>query len=204
MLEGRSAKQGAAAESFSNMWSSSRKLLGVFVLMSCIVYGWITPVVSGPADRHTWQNAGLETPRIQRMAPDFKTRTMSGDPVRLSSLRGKVVILHFWATFCAPCRGEMEELERLQRGYETEKLVVLTISIDSLDSSVLTFLEKAKVHSLLVARDRSEELRSAYNVEAIPMTYIIDYRGRVVARKKGTGRWNSPKMKKALNNALEP
>ena len=160
----------------------------------------VAPLKADPSLKpQAWKSAGFEVPKDLRPAPAFESVDRTGTAVSLTQLKGKVVLLHFWATFCSSCRSEMEGLDRLQRDVGKDALQVVAISIDSLDFSVTRFLEQTNVRSICVARDRSPELRQSYGVDALPMTYVIDRKGRIRARVRGPMEWKGEATKRMLD-----
>ena len=136
-----------------------------------------------------WKNAGFEVPLEPGPAPELNLRDFEGSLVDYSSA-GRIVILHFWATFCSPCRAEMKELNELQKQFDRTQILVIAVSIDSHDGAVEAFLAREEIHETLIVRDRSSDLRESYAVDAIPMSYII-IDGKIRSRVKGPGNWKS-------------
>ncbi|MCB1137139.1 MAG: TlpA family protein disulfide reductase [Leptospiraceae bacterium] len=158
---------------------------------------------SQPVQEYRRSAENLEFPREAVRAPAFRLEAMDGSQVSLSQFRGQVVILHFWATFCAPCGPEMKSLHELQTDPNMKGLQVVTISIDALDSSVLRFLRERKLHAFIALRDRSSSLRQAYQVDALPMSYVIDASGKIRARMRGALNWQDPPVREFLKKLLE-
>ncbi len=133
----------------------------------------------------------LDYPKKRLPAPDFSLRDLDGQSLRLSDYRGKVVLLNFWATFCSPCRREMPALEKLWRDYRGQGLVVLAVAADrGAPDHVRRFIEEGG-YSFPVVLDPNGAARKAYEVVALPMTYIIGRDGRFHARALGERRWDS-------------
>ena len=115
-------------------------------------------------------------PRLARFpAPDFTLSTLSGAPIRLSELRGKVVLLNFWATWCVPCRTEMPSLEALYQRYKDRGLEVLAINVDMLSTAgVEAFVQEGggdishRAGSRLVHRPGLPSRRPAHDVSHRP------------------------------------
>jgi len=120
-------------------------------------------------------------------APELARADFSGRQVTLSGLRGKLVLLNFWATWCAPCREEMPAFSRWQRAYGAKGLQVVGISMDDDEQSVRSFLAKRPVAYPVVMGDAT--LGEHFGgVLGLPLSYLIDANGRVVARFQGEAR----------------
>lgn len=115
--------------------------------------------------------------------PDFSVQGLDR-PISLEQLRGKVVVLNFWATWCPPCIEEMPSLVRMQQQVKDKGIVVLAISVDVDDGAYRKFLKDHNV-DLLTARDGDQKIASMYGTFKFPETYVIDRQGRL--RKKFIG-----------------
>jgi peroxiredoxin len=136
-------------------------------------------------------------------APDFTLPTLSGAPIRLSNLRGKVVLLNFWVTWCGPCRAEMSTLDALYQRYKDRGLEVLAVNLDTAPiANIQAFVGKAGV-SLRVVLDSSSSTARTYRVFALPTTYLIDRAGNVVVREAGGRDWLDSASQRAVGSLLQ-
>lgn len=143
--------------------------------------------------------ASQQLQALDEPAPDFLLRDAAGAPLQLSSLRGHPVLIHFWATWCKPCRHELPVLDALVSQLNSDDLAFLLISVD-------TDADPAQVKQLAheLAPDVPAYLASEGSVSdrywswGIPATYLIDRDGRLVARALGPRDWNSPGMQTLL------
>ena len=125
-------------------------------------------------------------PVLPREAPAFALTDLGGNAVSLESLKGRVVLLDFWATWCAPCRKSMPELQALHARYAARGLTVLGVSIDEKADAKVRKLVKEKAFTYPIAIDAgSSPAWQAYRVKSIPAAYLIDREGRIVAQWTG-------------------
>ena len=118
------------------------------------------------------------SPREGFLAPDFTLDTLQGEKVRLSDLRGKIVVLNFWATWCLPCRAETPALEKTYEQYEQSGMVVLGVDLANQDSigDVEAFIQEFKLtYPILLDRDGS--VANLYQIKGIPSTFFINREG---------------------------
>lgn len=133
-------------------------------------------------------------------APDIEFSDSEGAIHTLKSLRGKVVLLNFWATWCKPCVMEMPALSRLQEALRDEPVVVLPLSLDSNGGikKVEAFYEEREINNLSVYVDEAFKTYAAFSVRALPSTYIIDPKGNIVATVTGVYEWDGEDVKAYL------
>jgi len=133
----------------------------------------------------------LIRPKPAKDAPDFQVPTPGNGVLRLSDLRGKVVLLNFWATWCEPCREEMPSMERLHRAYKDRGLAVVAVSLDSQGASVVKPFVKQFALTFPVGLDPKMAVRETYGVWAVPSTFLIDRSGKRVLFANGAREWDS-------------
>jgi peroxiredoxin len=124
--------------------------------------------------------ARLEADDRKREHPDFTLKDISGKTWTFAELRGKVVLVNFWATWCPPCRKEMPDLETLYQRFSSKGLVVLGIS-DEEAAKVEPFIRERKV-SFPVLLDPGRKVNEMFVVEGIPKSFIYDRDGKLVAQ----------------------
>jgi peroxiredoxin len=111
-------------------------------------------------------------------APDFSLSAMSGPNMRLQDQRGRVVMVNFWATWCAPCRQEMPQLNRLYQKYRSAGFVLLGVNVDDDPSKAAEVATKLGV-TFPVLLDPNKNVSKLYDLSTMPSTVIIDRDGRV-------------------------
>jgi peroxiredoxin/outer membrane lipoprotein-sorting protein len=116
---------------------------------------------------------------LKRPAPDFEARTLDGKRVRLSELRGKVVVLAFWASWCGPCRRELPGIGRIIRDESGGGVVVLGVNDEDRDAA-RDFLQTMGLRNFTTLDDASRKIHQLYRVRSIPNTFLIDQEGTVV------------------------
>ena len=131
-----------------------------------------------------WQSRTPPQPARGTARP-FAVRTLDGRTMRLSELRGRPVVLDFWATWCTPCRASMPHLSAMQGRYGTRGLVVLGLSVDDgTPQAVRRFADRLQVRFPVAMA--SEGMLDDYGpIRSIPTTIFIDRRGRIVRRVVG-------------------
>ncbi len=135
-------------------------------------------------------------------APEFSLPTLSGKSVRLSDLRGKVVLLNFWATWCVPCRTEMPAIEELYQRQKDRGLEVVAVNLDKLSTAGVEAFVKEVAVTFPVVLDPSWSTALAYRVLGLPTTYLIDRAGNVVVREVGERDWNDAVSQMAVEGLL--
>jgi cytochrome c biogenesis protein CcmG/thiol:disulfide interchange protein DsbE len=127
-----------------------------------------------------------------KTAQDFPTE-IAGKPGHLSDLRGKVVVLNFWATWCPPCIEETPSLNKLQKYIESRGGVVLGVSVDEDAAAYEKFLKDYDV-IFPTFREPTRKVALDYGTPIFPDTYIIDRHGKIVRKFFTSQQWDSPDM----------
>lgn len=153
--------------------------------------------ISSAVPPSPWEIEGL----IGKKAPDFTLRDINNRPFNLSSLRGKVVILNFWATWCPPCRAEMPPLNNLYREMRNKGLEVVAISTDRSSSVIKDYISKNPI-DFTVLIDTDNKVSRQFKVFSIPTTFLIDRNGIIIERYLGEENWTSPEIKKKIKEVL--
>ncbi|MBF0564260.1 MAG: TlpA family protein disulfide reductase [Nitrospirae bacterium] len=140
---------------------------------------------------------------IGHAAPDFTLRSLNGEKITLSSLRGKVVLVNFWATWCEPCQEEMPSMNKLYNLLKDRGFVILALSIDDSPGPVKKFLEKMPVNfPILLDKGRRVSVKS-YKVIAQPMSFLIDKKGIVTKKYFGSVDWTDASVVQEIEALLK-
>jgi len=153
--------------------------------------------------------AGFASPMYRQGEPSLRGRsakdfelTLDGKPARLSDLRGKVVLVNFWATWCPPCVDEAASLNQLQEHIAPLGGTVLGVSVDD-DAAAYDEFLKAHSVSFPTYRDPSKQIPLTYGTTMFPETYVIDRHGRFERKIVGPQDWTSPEMLAYLDSVLK-
>ena len=142
-------------------------------------------------------------PALGQYAPPFELTDLSGKTIRLSEYKGRVVLLHFWSTLCAPCTTELPSLSRLADLFRSAELAVLTVSIDASDKQVKDFMA-AHAIGFTVLRDGDKEVFfDQYAGPILPASYLIDRNGIIVQIVAGSREWDAPGMQEEILKLLK-
>lgn len=148
---------------------SAPQLIGIDAMPDGIGRGYPTAVVE--------QGAQSRALRVGDTAPDFWLQLGDGRYVRLSDLRGKPVVINFWATWCPPCRAEMPEFVKTAAD---EDLVVLAVDVEEDRKVVEAFAEEFGMN-MPVVLDSAGQLNQRYGVQGLPTTYFVDRQGKLAS-----------------------
>jgi thiol-disulfide isomerase/thioredoxin len=129
---------------------------------------------------------------------------LAGNRIRLADLKGRVVLLNFWATWCAPCIREMPSLDRLQAGLGERGLAVVAVSIDRGGAEVIRpFAKRLGLAHLGLYHDPKGALFRAFGVTGLPTSFLIDRQGGIVGAYAGPAEWDGPEARALIEYYLE-
>ncbi len=182
-------------------WKRVVLLAGVVILISVAYMGM--EYQGARRDDSEGAAPGTTAPRKGGLAPDFVLPDLSGKTVRLSGLRGKVVFLNFWATWCPPCRWERPSMEALFDQYKGRDFAMLAINVD--EAGTRTVKDWVDSHHLQVPvlKDGDDlPVSTAYRTYSIPATFIIDKKGVIVDVVRGARKWDKPDVRTMIDGLL--
>ncbi|PCK07920.1 MAG: redoxin [Alteromonadaceae bacterium] len=134
-------------------------------------------------------------------APDFTLKSNSGKNVRLSELRGQVVMVNFWASWCGPCRQEMPVLEKLYTRYKSAGFTLLGVNVEE-DQNAADKVLKSTPVTFPILYDPESSVSSAYKVDAMPSTIFIDCDGNMTYLHRGYKAGEESKYKSRIKKLL--
>src|SRR3954470_13096564 len=136
--------------------------------------------------------------------PELAFSDADDKPLTLADYKGKVVLVNFWATWCAPCVKEMPSLDRLQAAIGKDKLVVLPLSLDgSSRAKVAPFYSDKKLANIGIYFDKGKKVLGALDVSVLPTSVLIDAQGRELGRLEGEADWDQPEALALIKGATE-
>ena len=143
------------------------------------------------------QAAGFHPMKIDQPAEDFQLVDLSGQMHHSQELRGKVVFLNFWATWCAPCRLEMPEMEHLFQAFRQRPFAMLAVAMQQRREQVAPFFKELGLHYTALL-DIEGDVSSRFNVRGLPTTILIDCSGHLIGKVTGPRPWNSPAVHRLM------
>lgn len=159
---------------------------------SLLRLGAMAAALAGASGR---AHAAFEVTRwpARRAAPPLKLEDLAGTTWSLPALRGRVVLLNFWASWCPPCREEFPSLERLHLALGGPDFTVVAIAVADTEAGVAAFLGGRRP-PFAVLLDDDRKTAEAYRAAGVPVTYLVDREGRLVAGKAGPQDWDRREM----------
>jgi len=139
----------------------------------------------------------LQELKDRQVAPDFTLPDPGGKKISLEKFRGKVVFLNFWATWCESCREEMPSMERLYQEFKGKGLEIVAVNVKDKRPAALAFVKELKLNYPILM-DPEGEVGLLYGAFGLPVTYLIDRKGIVLARLWGPADWHSPAARKLI------
>jgi peroxiredoxin len=123
-------------------------------------------------------------PVVGAPAPDFTLNDLDGSPVTLSSLKGQVVLINFWATWCGPCEAEMPAFQRRYETFKSRGFSVLGVNVGETEDLIRPFVERLGL-TFTILLDPAYEVEALYRVRGYPTTYIVNRDGIIVQQHVG-------------------
>ena len=155
------------------MQQTQRRIIYLLILM--LGFAWI--FVS--ADRSGASTSGkIPAPQQGFLAPNFELKTPKGETVKLSDLHGQAVLVNLWATWCPPCRAEMETIEKVYQEYQDQGFTVLAVNMTYQDEplKVMPFVTEHRL-TFPILLDETGDMANSYQLKSLPSSYFINREG---------------------------
>ncbi len=136
-------------------------------------------------------------------APPINVTSLDGTPLSLTALKGKVVLLNFWATWCPPCREEIPSLMKLNKAMEGKPFQMVCVSVDEGGQKAVTEFFKNTGFLLPAYPDPTGQAANIYGITGVPETFVIDKTGIIVKKVVGGMDWNSAEVTTFLENLMK-
>lgn len=138
----------------------------------------------------------FESYGFSKSMPDIRIAAPNGDVMRIKDLKGRYTVMNVWATWCRPCIEELPDLQRLQKMMKRRGVKVIAVSADFAKDleKVEKFLEKYDLGNFARYHDINGELQDKLEIRALPVTYILNKRGRIIYKISGKAKWDSPRV----------
>ena len=135
---------------------------------------------------------------------DFSLLTFEDEEFDFNQLKGKVVFLNFWASWCAPCIAEMPGIQKVYEEYKgNDQIAFVMVSLDREAEKAIKLIDKKKYTFPVYKPDMSTGIPGMYNSPSIPTTFVLNKEGKIDTKKVGMADYNSKKFRKYLNRLLE-
>jgi peroxiredoxin len=155
-----------------------------------------------PISDDYFKELGIEKPDKAIVAPDFTIDDLSGKRISLKSLRGTVVFLNFWATWCIPCRQEMPTMEKLHREFKDQGLEVVAVNFRETGKEVRKFISELGL-TFTILLDKNGKVSEEYGAWSLPLSYFINRKGEFVGKVIGYREWDSQEGKAFFQKLLQ-
>ena len=136
-------------------------------------------------------------------APNFQLRDLAGNMVSLAQLRGKVVLVNFWATWCGPCRIEMPAMEQLYRSFSRKDFEILAVSTDPQGAAVTRPFQQEMGFTFPILHDAEYRIGLMYGARSLPMTFMVDRNGIVRQKVPGARDWGGPDARELIQALMK-
>ena len=154
-----------------------KKVIAIVVLIALLGVAIVQAMdKKSEPDNLSQEAANMGGLKVGAKAPDFELKTLTGETVKLSDLKGKKIMLNFWATWCPPCKAEMPAMEQFHKEAGDE-VVILAVNIDP-HLDVQAFVDENKI-TFPIPLDADDKVNEMYQVLSIPTTYFIDTKGNI-------------------------
>ncbi len=154
--------------------------------------------IQATANPLLFEEMGIVAPKTSKIAPGFKLDNIRGGATQLSDFKGKIVLVNFWATWCAACMEEMASMQNLYDDLKKHDVEIVAISIDRWNEDrIIEYADKNKLN-FHILRDPDQKVRKQYYIMGLPTSYLIDGDGKIRGYVSGARTWDSIASQNAL------
>jgi len=171
--------------------------LWMVILFLVIFLSWNVPMVIAQ-----FREAGVEKLRVVVDAPDFALKELGGGKISLKELRGKIIVLNFFATLCPNCRRESPSLVKLHEEHKNTDLVILKVVAKEKEKDIVKYKKEFNISSPILMDDNAS-VTNAYGVSSSPQTFFINREGKIVGRVLKELDWTSKNVRDLIEYLLK-
>ena len=190
-----------AKNNFIQRQNSSRFFIAVLLCIGAASVPLFAQAQVPENVKNSFAKAGLPLLDTNRDTKNFTLKTLDGKQVSLDDLRGKVVFLNFWATWCGPCRQEMPSMEALYQRFKNSGLEFAAVDIMEKETDVGAYIKQNNLN-FPIALDLDGNVSKNYRIQAVPATFIINRNGKIILSTVGARNWNTPAVITAFEALL--
>ena len=184
----------------NNYLTSKFQLLSALVILASL----LTLTVEAAWDEQPKLGHKLTAVNKPVPAPEFTLEDMDEEQHSLKDLRGKVVLLNFWATWCPPCRREMPSMERLYQKLNGEDFTVVAVNQMEDGDHVFAYIGQLDVDpTFTILFDKDSKVSNSFSVKGLPTTYLIDKQGNIRYRAIGGREFDHPEVEKQIMQLMQ-
>ena len=174
-------------------------IAGTVVFMLIAIVG-----IGGAAGLDILPVAERNVVKLGEPAPNFQLRDLNGRLVTLADLRGKVVLLNFWATWCGPCRVEMPAMEQLYQTFSRKDFEILAVSTDAQGVAITRPFQQKYHLTFPILHDADYRVGLTYGARSLPMTFMVDRQGVVRHQIFGARDWGASEAQQLVQLLMKP
>jgi len=171
------------------------------IVVFCLIMSVAALMMTGCKKKQ--EPTGVAEVREKKPAPEITVNSLTNVPLKLSSLKGKVVLLNFWATWCPPCREEMPSMMKLNSAMAGKPFQMVAVSIDEGGVPDIESFFKSSGYSLPTYTDPDGAAVKTYGITGVPESFVIDKNGILVKKVIGPLAWDSPETISFLEGLMK-
>jgi peroxiredoxin len=169
----------------------------MFLLLLCF-----HPLIEG-REEDFFSEIGMISIKGDQKVPDFTLKDLNGKKVGIKQFKGKIILINFWATWCAPCKEEMPSMEILHRQFKDKNFVLLAVSVDYGEVKTIQEFVSKHQYTFPVLLDPKGEVFDLFNVRGIPTTFLVDKKGKMIGKAVGPRDWKSQEFFSFISLLIE-